>query len=317
VSRGRALILCIAGATAALACPTVGAGQAPAPGSATSGDFSGRVAIADGRKLYLECHGSGSPTVIFEAGLRGRGDVWNLSRNGGEGTGPFPHVAGFTHACFYDRPGTVLGPDNLSRSDPVPMPRTTGEVVTDLHGLLAATGVPGPYVFVGASTGGLIARQYTSRYPAEVAGMVLVDAISEAVQSRMKPQQFATYNQSYLQSPSPDISSYRDLEAIDFYRSFAEMKLKPRPPRHLPIVVISNDWGFGEPAGVTPGFAHLVNRVWKQGQAYLASLRPGIKRVTATASGHQIALNRPGLVASLTERVVAAVRSGHRLVPKR
>ena len=93
----------------------------------------------------------------------------------------------------------------------------------------------------------------------------------------MKPQQFATYNQFYLQSPSPDISSYRDLEAIDFYRSFAEMKLKPRPPRHLPIVVISNDWGFGEPAGVTPD-RETVLAVWLRHVAYNLTQSPGDAR---------------------------------------
>ncbi|MFL5908516.1 MAG: alpha/beta fold hydrolase, partial [Solirubrobacterales bacterium] len=174
-----------------------------------------------------------------------------------------------------------------------------------------------PYVFVGASTGGLIARQYTSRYPAEVGGMVLVDAISEAVQGRMKPRQFAFYNHYYLQSPSPESTSYRDLEAIDFYRSFAEMRVTPLPPRHLPIVVLSNDWGFGDPAGVPPGFAHLVNRVWKRAQGYLIRLEPGVKQLTAQGSGHQIALNRPGLVARMTARVVGAVRYGKRLVPRR
>ena len=32
------------------------------------GDFAGLVAIGAGRKMYLECSGSGSPTVILESG---------------------------------------------------------------------------------------------------------------------------------------------------------------------------------------------------------------------------------------------------------
>src|SRR5262249_53732132 len=63
----------------------VGQGPAFVPGPATSGDFAGRVALPDGRGLYLECRGSGSPTVIFEAGLRGRGDSWTYSRISGAG----------------------------------------------------------------------------------------------------------------------------------------------------------------------------------------------------------------------------------------
>jgi pimeloyl-ACP methyl ester carboxylesterase len=310
----RAFILGIVGA--GLVLPGSPA-QAAFPGPATSGDFAARVALPDGRQLYLECHGVGSPTVIFEAGLRARGDFWNYSKDGGAGTGVLPRVIPFTRACIYDRPGTLLGPDDLSRSDPVPMPRTTGEVVTDLHELLYAAGVPAPYVLVGASTGGLIAREYGGRYPAEVSGIVLVDGINEAVQGLMKPKQFARYNQFYLQSPSPLIAGYRDLEAIDFYRSFAEIRLKPRPPRRIPTAVISNDWGFGVPAGVTPRFAHFVNRIWKRAQRYLVSLGRDSKHVIATGSGHQIAFNEPGLVARMTLQVVGAVRSGHRLTPRR
>jgi pimeloyl-ACP methyl ester carboxylesterase len=189
--------------------------------------------------------------------------------------------------------------------------------VTDLHELLLAAGVPGPYVLAGGSTGGLIARQFNSRYPKEVAGMVLVDAISEAVQGLMKPAQFARYNQFYLQSPGPVASRYPDLEAIDFYRSFAQMRRKRRPPRRIPIVVISSDLGFGPQPGVTAGFARFVNRVWKGAQRYLGSLEPGIKRVVAVDSGHLISINQPELVTRMIEKDVAAVRSGHRLVPKR
>jgi pimeloyl-ACP methyl ester carboxylesterase len=285
------------------------------PGPATNGDFGARVTIPGGRQLYLECHGTGSPTVIFEAGLRGRGDSWSYSADGPGDSGPFPRVASSTRACFYDRPGTLLGLDAESRSDPVPMPRSTREVVTDLHYLLDSAGVPPPYVFAGASTGGLIARQYTARYPLEVEGLVLVDAISEAMQRLMKPRQFALYDQAYLQSPSAEASEYADLEMIDFYSSFAQMRLAPRPPRQIPMLVLSSDYGFGAQGGVYPGFARLVNRVWKRAQGYLTTLEPGIKRVIAFGSGHQISLNEPGLVARMTVRVVKAVRAGrHRLV---
>jgi len=276
-------------------------------GPASTGDFAGKVEIAAGRSLYLECHGSGSPTVVFEAGLRSRGDIWTWSVAGPE-TGVFPRVTPFTRACIYDRPGTVARFPYVSRSDPVAMPRTTSEVALDLHALLAAAGVPGPYVLVGASTGGLIARQFAAYYPAEVGGLVLVDAISEALEGLMPPARFARYNAFYLQSPSPDAAQYDDLETVDFYRSFAEIKRKRRPPRGIPTVVISADYGFGTPTGISHHFAALVNRTWKRSQRYLTSLRPGIKHVIAYGSGHQIHVNRPGLVARKVLGVVARDR---------
>jgi pimeloyl-ACP methyl ester carboxylesterase len=276
-------------------------------GSAADGDFAGRVTIDDGRKLYLECHGSGSPTVIFESGLRSRGDLWNWSVDG-EGTGVLPRVTPFTHACIYDRPGTLANYPYVSRSDPVPMPRSTGDAAIDLHALLMAASVPGPYVLVGGSTGGLIGREYASFYPAEVSGLVLVDAISEAMEGLMKPGQFARFNLYYLQSPQPAAAQYADLEAIDFYRSFAEMKPRRLIPRRLPTVVISADFGLGTQAGVSHGFATLVNRTWKRAQRYLASLRPRTKRVIAYGSGHQIQVNRPGLIARYVLGMVSRVR---------
>src|SRR3954454_12614125 len=242
---GRGLAIALAAIALAAVCPSLpsAAGQAAGPG-----DFAGRVEIPGGRHLYLECHGSGSPTVIFEAGLRRRGDIWNWSREGID-TGVLPRVSPFTRACYYDRPGTLAHYPYVSRSDPVPMPRSTGEVAADLHSLLATAGVPGPYVMVGASTGGLIVRQYASLFPAEVSGIVLVDAISEAMRRLMKPRQFARYDAYYLQSPSEDVRQYKDLEAIDFYRSFAEEKPLRRFPPRLRTTVISADFGFAAAPG--------------------------------------------------------------------
>jgi pimeloyl-ACP methyl ester carboxylesterase len=291
----------------ALAQVTAPAASGQMTGSASDGDFAGTVAIEGGRKVYLECHGSGSPTVIFESGLRSRGDIWTWSEEG-DGTGVLPRVSPFTRACTYDRPGTLAHFPYVSRSDPVPMPRSTGDAAIELHELLATAGVPGPYVLVGASTGGLIAREYASLYPAEVSGLVLVDAISEAMEGLMRPGQFARYNLYYLQSPSSNAAQYDHLEAIDFYRSFAEMKPRRRTPRRLPTVVLSQDYGFGTPPGVSRHFAGIVNRTWKRGQRYLASLHPRTKQVIAYGSGHQIHVNLPGLVARYVLGLVTKVR---------
>jgi pimeloyl-ACP methyl ester carboxylesterase len=286
-----------------------GTAAAQTGGPASSGDFTGRVDIGGGRELYLECHGSGSPTVIFESGLRSRGDIWTWSSDG-PGTGVFPRVMPFTRACIYDRPGTLAHFPYVSRSDPVPMPRSTGEVVADLHALLGAAGVPTPYVLVGSSTGGLIVRQYAALYPWEVSGLVLVDAISEAMEGLMRPAQFARYNAYYLQSPSEDASQYDALESIDFYRSFAEMKPRRRTPRGIPTTVISAKFGFGTPVGVSRRFAGLVNRTWKRGQRYLVSLRPRTRHVIAYGSGHQVHVNEPGLVARYVLGAVGRARGG-------
>src|SRR5688572_16401991 len=152
--------------------------------TAAAGDFAGLVDIGDGRHIYLECQGSGRPTVILEAGFRTRADVWSndLVQPDAPRTMVFQGVSEFTRVCAYDRPGTAtVLEDGLhpSRSDPVAMPRNAELSVSDLHGLLQAAEIPGPYVMVGHSYGGMLARLFAAEYPDEVAGLVLVDAFSE------------------------------------------------------------------------------------------------------------------------------------------
>src|SRR5215204_627636 len=115
---------------------------AAASPAAASGDFAGLVDIG-GRSLYLECHGTGSPTVILESGYRASARFWSddLLHPDVPRTMVLPGVAAFTHVCAYDRPGTYasIGADDFpSRSDPIAQPRTAPEVVADLHALLQA-----------------------------------------------------------------------------------------------------------------------------------------------------------------------------------
>lgn len=92
------------------------------------------------RTLNIHCAGNGGPAVVFESPGPGPGVVWK-------------EVAWFTRACWYDRAGEGW-------SDPGPFPRTSVAIATDLHTLLQRAGVPGPYVLVGASFGGLNVRVY-------------------------------------------------------------------------------------------------------------------------------------------------------------
>lgn len=275
-----------------------------------SGDFAGQITIADGRRIYLECHGTGGPTVILISGLRGRGDTWSHAAAGSVLGPVLPNVATVTRTCIYDRPGTALGASEVSRSDPVPMPRTAADAVAELHALLTAAGVPGPYVMAGSSTGGLIARLYDHTYPGEVAGLVLVDAISEAVQRAMSHRMFAIYNRRYLIQRSPELASYGDLETINFRASFAQMRRAgPKPPIPIPMVVISKRRRFGVPFRVPRGFSSALERAWRAGQRYLGKLVPGTRRILAARSGHRISTEQPELVVGEINGVVSRVRS--------
>ncbi|MDF2627536.1 MAG: alpha/beta hydrolase [Symbiobacteriaceae bacterium] len=122
----------------------------------------GRLVEMGGHRIHLTDSGAGGPTVVVIHGAGESCFSWvHVARE----------VASFARVVTYDRPG-------LGGSDPGPGPDATRSPA-ELHMLLAKAGLPGPYVLVGHSLGGVIARLYAIRYPDEVAGMVLVDSTHE------------------------------------------------------------------------------------------------------------------------------------------
>lgn len=116
-----------------------------------------------GHKLYLKCEGTGSPTVVYLHGLI-------VTRGGSQSSGLIPgYLRDLVRVCIYDRA-------NIGFSDTVPGPITGQDAVKDLHRLLGAADVRGPYLLLGGSFGGLIAAMYAATYPEDVTGMVLLDA---------------------------------------------------------------------------------------------------------------------------------------------
>jgi CubicO group peptidase (beta-lactamase class C family)/pimeloyl-ACP methyl ester carboxylesterase len=282
---------------------------APARGCA---DFGGLVEIGAGRKMFLECRGSGSPTVILESGYRNDAEIWSAQLEPGTTT-VFPQVAEFTRVCAYDRPGTFLDANHLSRSTPVPMPRTARDLVSDLHTLLETAHVPGPYVFAAHSFGGIFARFYASTYPKEVVGMVLVDALSEKVRSDLTPEQWKFYVHFGFTQPTPGLEKFKDIETLDVNASLDQMEkaAAAKPLRPIPLFVLTQ----GQPFDLSPwqrlpaDFPGALDKAWHAAQDALATLVPNATHKTATKSAHYIQVQEPQLVIDAIKQVVEAVRN--------
>jgi pimeloyl-ACP methyl ester carboxylesterase len=265
-------------------------------------DFAGLVDIGGGRKMYMECHGRGSPTVVLVSGGADAYDVWTYAiDSGGEpkpsGSAVFPKVGKFTRVCAYDRPGTMRADGTLSPSTPVRQPTAAQEGAADLHALLGAAKQKGPYVIVAHSWGGLISRLYASTYPDEVSGLVLLDPASEFLQETLTPAQWASFVRQASFIPKP-------VEAADYPPSVRALRAAP-PVRGIPAVVLSSDKCWF----TLPGFdAGETCSAWNAAQDLLAA-HLDAKHITDTNSAHNIHVENPKLVIDSVREVVGAVRN--------
>jgi pimeloyl-ACP methyl ester carboxylesterase len=121
----------------------------------------GRLIDVGGYNLHLWCQGGGSPAVILDSGLAGNSLLWACV---------LPLISWQTQACAFDRPGYAW-------SDPAPdgVPRTSLQIVQELRLALSGAGVPPPYILVGHSFGAINMLVFAYNFPAEVAGLILVD----------------------------------------------------------------------------------------------------------------------------------------------
>ena len=277
-----------------------------------SGHFSARVvAIGSARGMYLECAGAGSPTVVLIAGKGNRADTWQTTRTdpGNAQVSVFSRAAALSRVCAYDRPLTLGADGEPSRSDPVPAPVTAREGVADLHALLAAAQVPGPYVLVGHSYGGLIARLYASDYRSAVAGVVLEDALAEGLYAGLTAAQRDVLEAINLEP-----------ERVDTVGSFAQVIGAPRIAS-LPMVILTadrppigaQDVASGAlPPAVTIAFVEALWGAQVAAQASLAALFPFAHHVTNTGSRHYIHLEQPQVVGDAIREVIEAIRTASR-----
>lgn len=279
---------------------------------------SGLVDIGNDRKMFLECQGTGSPTVVFISGRSDRSDIWQTVAPTASGPAVFPAVAKFTRVCAYDRPGTFKINDNTvepSRSTTVPQPTTPKDAVSDLHALLTSAKVPGPYVLVAHSYGGLIARLYAATYPKEVVGLVLVDTLAEFLFDSLTPTQQTLWirlNSNY----SPELDEYTIQERTDFLPSFEQLRSAPVLPP-MPAIVLTSDQTYDFKSlmekGILPSdtpldFGPIVFQAHLNSQTQLTHLL-NAKQITNTHATHYVHTEQPQLVIEAIKEVVEKARA--------
>ena len=227
------------------------------------GRLSRVVEIEEGRGLYVRCTGSGSPTVVMEAGDENDSSLyvdveWEVSQK--------------TRTCVYDRAG-------LGKSDPAPAPpRQLPDLVGDLEKLLDAAEIPGPYVLVGSSGGGAIIVGYAAEHPDQVAGMVLVET----------PRPSANPPQELVKDTDPDRpgnTEHRDYLQVENDAWAARQRIRKRVG-NIPVRVISADYPEGWIKQEPYPEVHPDMRRNVEGQKGWLVLSPQAKQIVVDTTHH-------------------------------
>lgn len=186
---------------------------------------TGKLVNIGNYNLHIDAKGKGSPAVIFIAGSRAFSFDFTLVSS---------EISKITEAVTYDRPA-------LAWSDPGPMPRSFEQDVYELHTLLEEAGVRPPYILVGHSLGGIIARKLEKKYPNEVKGLVLVDATSENttlfINNKIQRLRLLSENKE-IPPVKTQVDTFTKVpsqqEMDDFLKMIGEQKIEP-PFDKLPV----------------------------------------------------------------------------------
>jgi alpha/beta hydrolase family protein len=262
--------------------PLIACTGVAASSSVPSPSLSAGRADIGGYSLAYQCEGQGSPAVLLEAGYAASGIAT---------FGPTvqPAIAATTRVCTYDRAG-----DGVSDARPASVGTVTSvSQAKEFHALLEAIGEHGPYVFVGHSYGGMIARAFAATYPNDTVGLVLLDASSEPEIPVYDRLHAGPWNDGTVR-PSPN-------RRIDIHASVGELRRAP-PLEATPLIVVT--------AGVLEDtWLATVPHLEAEAQTRLASLSTDAIHVLDTGTGHSLPDTDPQIVIAATDAVVQAVRS--------
>jgi len=274
----------------------------------------GQLVDVSGYRLHINCSGSGSPTVVIDAG---QGD-WSTSWGSVQ-----QEVAKTTRICTYDRAG-------LGWSEAGPLPRDAAQFAKELHTLLQNANIPGPYVMVGHSLGGASVRVFVSEHASEVAGVVFIDSMSPGqatqphvqAQSQSDPQSqpfslqaaLARFGIARLIVKLPVIASSVPAGQEAYYPLYirpgslqtADNELRGIPASLAQAAAVKT---FGDLPLIVLTARLNTNPGWPQWQKELLQLSSNSQQVFAENSGHTIQVDEPEAAVAAILQMVQQVRN--------
>jgi len=242
-----------------------------------------------GYRLYMRCMGRGNPTVVFDAGLGEDLSTWNQVQ---------PEVAQFSQACAYDR-ANVAPSDNR----PTTIKVSAQQIARELHSLLVNAHLPGPYILVGHSLGGLFMQMFACQYRREVAGMVLVDSTHPEQALRLAAALGPAFSSEARQGFPVEGITYDDVLAMQTQVDAARGRF-PQVP--LTVLVRSR---FTSSVHWT---ATQYKQAWMSLQTDLSRRSSQGKLVVAQNSGHFIQIDRPDVVIASIHEIILETQHAYR-----
>jgi pimeloyl-ACP methyl ester carboxylesterase len=276
----------------------------------------GNFYTVDGLQMHIDCSGSGSPAVVLEAAASAPWSVWRKVQ---------PELSQVTMVCSYDRAGHGW-------SEPRKGQRDAETIVRELHLLLDKAGVKPPFVLAGHSAGGLYVREYAREFPADVAGVALIesssprqidelpgfrvsyeedkhDAKRELWEDRLRvwsgwerllghcnvsARDFPGWAGQYdAMACRPDYVDTDESE-LNYFEESSKQAGRLGSFGSIPLLVITRDPDLRKEAMMPRAVAQIP--VWEGEQEALKSLSPLSWRVIARKSGHMVPLDRPDVV---------------------
>lgn len=244
--------------------------------------------------LYLDCKGTGSPTVILESGLNGDVVTWKDVH---------PEATKFTRVCRYDRTG-------LAHSDYGPTPRDAKLTAQDLHTLLTKANITPPYILVGHSFGGLLIRRYAFDFPDDVVGMIFVDALQEdwwdealailppdASDDNARLASFRLYLRDGWRDP------LNNFEAMDIPAVVKQLR-ETGNFGDMPITVLTAGDFTVLNAGLPPELESALANLFVEEQARLAALSTNGTQLIIPDTGHNMPRENPSVVVDAIREMV-------------
>jgi pimeloyl-ACP methyl ester carboxylesterase len=272
---------------------------------------AGRTYLVNGHRLYLNCVGTGAPTVVLFNGLGERTPSWAWVQR---------ELSSTTRVCAFDRAGQGWSGAAPGRQD-------GHELASDLHGLLNAADISGPYVLAGHSTGGTYALVYAARYPQQVAGVALIDSATPyQFDLPDYPGFYSLWRRASALLPSLSRAGFGRLvldtgyatlppDARDALRAFAA---EPRELRanHAEFAELRTVFDQakaltslgGKPLGVVS--ADVGQQAgWSEAQAKLAQLSSNSVHRTAHGATHEALLEHERFAAITSRTIIDVVRA--------